>query len=169
MRLLPYVDTSSTHNGYPELLRGGFPLCSEKVVDLLFGLRSSITVLFLQEAKELIALAFYPVKIVVGELAPLHFGLTAQLFPHSFKDTVCCHLVSSPFQFTVRFREVTALRRLGARAAMAEITEPTMNQMMGKERQSMRIANLVFTLPGTCSRGKPRLPLGRLTSFSIVA
>src|SRR5436305_14570668 len=54
-----------------------------KLIDFLFRLIFCITVTFLKLAAHLVALTSNNIKVVIGQLAPLLFDLTFELFPFS--------------------------------------------------------------------------------------
>jgi hypothetical protein len=53
-------------------------------VDFLLRLVLSIAIALLQAPRKFLALAFYNLKVVVGELAPLLLDLALELLPVSF-------------------------------------------------------------------------------------
>ena len=60
------------------------PLSSVPGVDLLLGLVFGITIPLLQTAFELVLLAIYDIKVIIGKLPPLFFNLALHLLPITF-------------------------------------------------------------------------------------
>ena len=60
------------------------PLASVPGVDFLLGLVFGITIPLLQTALELVLLAIYDIKVIIGKLPPLLFDLALHLLPITF-------------------------------------------------------------------------------------
>jgi hypothetical protein len=66
------------------------------LVDLTFSLIPRDPVSFLNLADQLVAFASGLIKIVIGQFAPVLFGLTGELFPFAL-DSIPVHVITLSF------------------------------------------------------------------------